>query len=65
MMKEIIEEIYTDLRDNYIEDPNYVIEFYSKREFFFNNIVSFNNKEELKLYIEIIWQLSNATFIKC
>ena len=59
-----IESVYTDFRAGFENNPNYTIDFYTKNALFFNNINSLNTTEELRLYIELIWQYLNAIYIK-
>lgn len=59
-----IEKIYNDFRADFENKPDYVIDFYSKNSLFLNNIKSFTDKEELRLFIEIVWQYLNAVYQK-
>ncbi len=59
-----IEKIYNDLRADFENTPDYVIDFYSKNNLLLNNIKSFTDKEELRLFIEIVWQYLNAVYQK-
>lgn len=59
-----IEKIYNDFRTDFENSPNYVIDFYSKNILFLNNIKTFTDKEELRFFIEIVWQYLNAIYQK-
>jgi len=59
-----IKSVYADFRAGFENNPNYTIDFYTKNALFFNNINSLNTTEELRLYIELIWQYLNAIYIK-
>lgn len=59
-----IEKIYNDLRADFENTPDYVIDFYSKNNLLLNNIKSFTDKEELRLFIEIVWQYLHAVYQK-
>lgn len=59
-----IEKIYDDFRTDFDSKPDFVIDFYSKNSLFFNNIKTFKNKEELRLFIEITWHYLNAIYQK-
>lgn len=59
-----IEKIYNDLRLEFQNSPDYVIDFYSKNNLFLNNIKTFTDKEELRLFIEIVWEYLNAVYQK-
>jgi hypothetical protein len=59
-----IEKIYDDFRTDFENKPEFVIDFYTKNILFFNNIKTFNNKEELRLFIEITWQYLYAIYQK-
>ncbi len=59
-----IEKIYNDFRENFENNSDFVIDFYTKNSVLLNNIKSFKNKEELQLFIEITWQYLNAIYGK-
>lgn len=59
-----IEKIYSDFRTDFENSPDYVIDFYSKNILFLNNIETFTDKEELRFFIEIVWQYLNAIYQK-
>jgi hypothetical protein len=59
-----IEKIYNDFRTDFENSSDYVIDFYSKNNLFLNNIKKFTDKEELRLFIEIVWQYLNAIYQK-
>lgn len=63
-MTRSIEKIYNDLRADFENSPDYVIGFYAKNTLFLNNIKTFTDTEELRLFIEIIWQYLNAVYQK-
>jgi hypothetical protein len=53
MAAETIENVYYDFRSNYQNTAKYVIDTYNRSAILLNNITSFKNKEELKMYIEL------------
>ena len=53
MALETIESIYYDFRSNYKNTPEYVIDTYNQNAILLNNITTFKNNEELKMYIEL------------
>jgi hypothetical protein len=59
-----IENIYSDFRKNYIDNPDFATGFYEKNSTYFNNVKQFNNKEELRLYIELICKNAEANYQK-
>src|SRR5437867_1572986 len=59
-----IDNIYSDFRTNYQDKPDFSIDFYTRHAIFFNNVQTFKNKEELRLFIELTWQYLNALFKK-
>lgn len=59
-----IEKIYNDFRADFENSSDYVIDFYSKNNLFLNNIKTFTDKEELRLFIEIVWQYLHAVYQK-
>lgn len=59
-----IENIYSDFRTNYIDTPDFAIDFYEKNAIYFNNIKQFKDKEELRLYIELVCKYAEATYQK-
>jgi hypothetical protein len=59
-----IEKLYNDFRVEFENNPDIVIDYYSKNILFFNNIKKFNDKVELKHFIEITWQYLNAIYKK-
>lgn len=59
-----IEKIYSTLMSTFEDNSEFMVDFYAKNSIFLNNISTFNNKEELRQYIEINWQYINAIFRK-
>ncbi|WP_298146914.1 hypothetical protein [Flavobacterium sp.] len=59
-----IEKIYNDLKLNFESAPEHTIDFYSKNSLTLNNIKTFKDKEDLRLFIEIVWQYLNAVYQK-
>jgi hypothetical protein len=59
-----IENIYSDFRTNYIDKPDFAIDFYEKNSIYLNNIKQFKDKHELKLYIEIVCKYVEAIYQK-
>jgi hypothetical protein len=57
-------KIYSDFRADFKDNPDFVIDFYSKHSLFLNNIRTFKDKEDLRLFIELTWQYLNATYRK-
>jgi hypothetical protein len=60
----MIENIYSDFRTNYVDKPDFAINFYEKNAIYFNNIKQFRDNEELRLYIEMISNYANAVYQK-
>lgn len=61
-MPNIIENIYSDFRTNYVDKPDFAIDFYEKNSILLNNIKQFIDKQELKLYIEILSKYVEAIY---
>ncbi len=59
-----IENIYSAFRKNYVDKPDFAIDFYEKNLIYLNNIKQFKDKEELKLYIEIVCKYAEAIYQK-
>jgi len=59
-----IENIYSDFRTNYNNTPEFAIDFYEKNSIFFNNIEQFEDKEELRMYIELVSKYAEAIYQK-
>lgn len=57
-----IENIYSDFRANYIDTPDFIIDFFEKNSIYFNNIKEFKDKEELRLYIEMVCKYIQAIY---
>jgi tetratricopeptide (TPR) repeat protein len=64
MIESSIHSIYDDFRVEPKKTPDFIIDFYTKNVFFFNSVRTFEDKEDLKLYIELIWQYLNALYKK-
>jgi len=64
MPASLIANIYNDFQSNYEDNPQFVIDFFSKYTILFNNMKTFNNKGDLLDYIELSTFLSNALFQK-
>ncbi len=62
MATETIESIYYDFRSNYDNTTKYTINTYNKSAIFLNNITTFKNKEELKMYIELSSKYAGALY---
>ncbi len=59
-----IQFLYNDYRSATEYSPEYALDFFSRNALQFNNITSFQDSEELHLYIELTWQYLNALFVK-
>jgi hypothetical protein len=59
-----IQILYSDYRTATEYSPDYTLDFFSKNALRFNNIIRFQNSDELNLYIELTWQYVNALFVK-
>ena len=60
-----IANIYNEYKITHKEGPSFTIDFYDNNLIFLNNITSFQDIEELRLYIELLWQYLNAKYAKC
>ena len=60
----MIENIYSDYRINFVDKPDFVLDFYEKNAIYFNNIKAFKDKEELRQYIEIIGKYAESIYKK-
>jgi len=63
-MTNSIENIYSDFRTNYVDKPEFAIDFYEKNSIYLNNIKQFQNKNELRFYIELVSKYSEAVYQK-
>ena len=63
-MTNSIENIYSDFRTNFINTPDFAIDFYEKNSLYFNNIKQFKDDEELRLYIELVSKYAEAVYQK-
>ena len=63
-MTQSLLKIYSDFRSDFKDTPDYAIDFYSEHSLFLNNIKTFKDKEDLRLYIELTWQYLNAIYRK-
>lgn len=59
-----IENIYSDFRTNYENNPDFSIDFYKSNSIYLNNIKDFSDKQNLKFYIEIICKYIEAIYQK-
>jgi len=59
-----IGNIYSDFTMNFEDKPDFVIDYYTRYSIFFNNIKTFKDKEEVRLFIEINWHYLNAIYKK-
>jgi len=59
-----IKNIYSDFRTNFVNTPDFVIDFYEKNSPYFNNVIQFKDKKELRLYIELICKYAEAVHHK-
>jgi hypothetical protein len=55
-----IENIYSEFRSTYVDDPESKINFFERNAIFLNNIKQFSSKNELGLYIQIIGSYTDA-----
>lgn len=63
-MPEKISFIYDDFCLNFENSPDYVIGYFQQKAIFFNNIKSFRDKEDLRLFIEMICKYVEAIYQK-
>ena len=63
-MTNSIEYIYSNFRANYIDKPEFTIDFYEKNSIYINNIKQFKDKDDLRLYIEIVCKYAEAVYQK-
>lgn len=63
-MTNSLENIYSNFRTNYVDTPDFAIDFFEKNSNYFNSIRQFNDKEELKLYIELVCKYAEAVYQK-
>lgn len=61
---ETIDQIYSNFHATYQHNPDFILEFYTQHSIFFYNVQVFKTEEDLKLYIELIWQYLNALYKK-
>ena len=59
-----IQNIYSDFRTNYQNNPDFLIDFYKSNSIYLNNIKGFIDKQNLKFYIEIICKYAEAIYQK-
>ncbi len=64
MAANTILQLYNEYRSAPNYQPDYVLDFFTKNAISFNNINTFQNSDELHLYIELIWQYLNALYKK-
>jgi hypothetical protein len=63
-MSENITLIYNDFRSSFENTPDFVIDYYQKNAVFFNNIKSFRDKDDLRLFIEMTCKYVEAIYQK-
>ena len=63
-MTNSIENIYSDFRTNYVDKPEFAIDFYEKNSIYLNNIKQFRDKNELRFYIELVSKYAEAVYQK-
>jgi hypothetical protein len=59
-----IQNIYSDFRTNYENNPDFSIDFYKRNSIYLDNIIEFKDKQDLKSYIEIISKYTDAIYQK-
>jgi hypothetical protein len=59
-----IENIYNDFRTASEYTPDYILDFFAKNAIPLNNLDTFKDDGELKLYIELSWQHLSALYQK-
>ena len=64
MSESFIKLLYTDYRTDKDYKPDYIINFFSVNEDRLGGIKSIDNRNDLKLYIELIWQYCHGLFSK-
>jgi hypothetical protein len=60
----IVERIYNEYRAASEYPPDYTLDYFARNTILFNNIKSFEDENELKLYVQLIWQYLNAFYKK-
>jgi len=63
-MTNSIENIYSDFRAKYVDKPEFAIDFYEKNSIYLNNIKQFQDKNELRFYIELVSKYAEAVYQK-
>ncbi len=63
-MIENIFDIYNGFRSNFEDSPDFVIAYFEKNAVFLNNVKSFKNEEELRLFIEMTVKYAEAIYLK-
>jgi tetratricopeptide (TPR) repeat protein len=59
-----LQDIYTGFRANFIEEPDYSINFYNSNAILLNNITRLNDENELRMYIQINCKYLEALYKK-
>ena len=60
-----IENIYNNFRINYQDKPNFTLDFYNTNAVLLNNVKTFTDSEQLRLYIELLCHYLSAKYQKC
>lgn len=60
-----IENLYSEFRSTFVDEPDFMIAFYEKNAIFLNNIKQFEDKEELRLFVLMIGRYIEAVYKKC
>ena len=64
MSVSIIRKVYDEFRLTFENTPDFIIEFYSKNALILKNIYTFENTDDLKIYIELISKFAEALYFK-
>jgi len=59
-----IEKVYSEFMDASEANPDFIVDFFKRVGIFKIDIKSFNNENELRLYIELTWQYIRALYKK-
>ena len=64
MAASLISNIYDELRSSYEDNPEFIIDFFTKNTIAFNNITVFSDIDDLRCYIELTCLFTEALYKK-
>lgn len=64
MAANTIRQLFNEYTSAPDDQPNYVLDFFTRNAIPFNNVNTFQDRDELHIYIELIWQYLNALYKK-